>query len=72
MKVVNSSSMWMSQKIYIIKANRSFRQVLIYLQDARKIFLIIYTKVFKTKYLFSYVILSSLVQTLVFIYLVFI
>lgn len=72
MKVVNSSSMWMSQKIYIIKANRSFRQVLIYLQDARTIFLIIYTKVFKTKYLFSYVILSSLVQTLVFIYLVFI
>lgn len=62
----------MSQKIYIIKANRSFRQVLIYLQDARKIFLIIYTKVFITKYLFSYVILSSLVQTLVFIYLVFI
>lgn len=71
-KLLNGSSMWMSQRIYIIKANISFRQVLIYLQYARKIFLSIYRKVFKMKYSFSYVILSSLVQTSVFLYLVFI
>lgn len=59
-------------KNYIIKTNRSFREVLNYLQHAGKIFLSTYRKIFKTNYLFSYVILSSLVQILAFIYLVFI